>query len=100
MMSCSHLNAGVVKAISIEIGKSGENEASHSPVCPSRPFAMLRDGHLRAGDHDEPDPLLLLPDSERAAWEVLRDLPSVWEQERCKSPLGLLHFRQVVYLIY
>ena len=87
-------------AISIEIGKSGENEASHSPVCPSGPFAMLRDGNLRAGDHDEPHPLLLLPDGERAAWEVLRDLPSVWEQERSKSPLGLLYSRQVGCLIY
>ena len=94
-MSRSHLNAGAEMAISIETGKSGENEASHSSICPSQPFAMLRDDHLRAGDHDEPDPLLLLHDGERAAWQVLRDLPSVWEQERSKSPLGLLYSRQV-----
>ena len=71
MMSRSHLNAGAEMTISIEIGKSGENEASHSSICPSQPFAMLRDDHLRAGDHDEPDPLLLLHDGERAAWQVL-----------------------------
>ena len=56
---------------------------------------MLCHGDLCAGDHDEPDPLLLLPDSERAAREVPRDFPSVWKQERSESPMGLVYSRQV-----
>merc|ERR1711962_1734232 len=43
----------------------------------------------------EPHLHLVLPLCERAARQILRDLPSFGEQERSKPPLGLLYSRQI-----
>ena len=82
-------------AISIEIHNSCEDEESCSSKCSSQLGAVLGHRNLRARNRLGPHPLRLLPLSERAAREVLRDLPSFGEQERSKSPLGLLYSRQV-----
>ena len=95
MMSPPCLNAGAVMAISIEIQNSREYEDCRSSKFLSRLCALLIDRDLCS----EPRPHLLLPLCERAAWQVLRDLPSFGEQERSKPPLGLLYSRQVSLLL-
>ena len=82
-------------AISIEIQNSREYEDCRSSKFLSRLCALLIDRDLCS----EPRPHLLLPLCERAAWQVLRDLPSFGEQERSKPPLGLLYSRQVSSLL-
>merc|ERR1712107_564644 len=74
-----------------EIQNSREDEDCLNSKFFSRLCALLIDRDLRS----EPHPHLLLPLCERAARQVLRDLPSFGEQERSKSPLGLLYSREI-----
>ena len=82
-------------AISILIQNSREDEDCRSSKFFSQLGVELSDRDLCS----EPHPHLLLPLCERAARQVLRDLPSFGEQERSKPPLGLLYSRQVSSLL-